>query len=132
VDEIAAPLAYDAYGGFALAAILAVVLVGMRGVGAWSRWTALLLLPLFMLGQVLFITSDPTVGAAREGLLPPWYPGAQHAIELPLFLDTLAAVILLAHESSGSYFDEGLIDLDTRDEMGEVFDIVRRKRGSSD
>ena len=82
----------------------------------------------FTLGQVTFMTSDPTVRAVHERLLPAWFPGAQHSLELSLLLTTLGAVILLLHESSATYFDEGLIDLDARDEMGEVFEIVRRKR----
>jgi hypothetical protein len=115
VDEIAVLLGYDAFGGIALAVILGAVLVGMRGLRAWSRWAAILLLPLFMLGRVMFMSSDPTGRAAADRLLPTWYPAVQHALELPLFLTALAVVVLLLHESSRTWFEEGLSHQDVRD-----------------
>jgi hypothetical protein len=129
VLSVRSVLVYDVYGGFALVAILAAVLVGMRGLFAWTRWAAIILLPLFMLGQVMFISTDPASSGVRSGLLPEWYPVVQHMLELSLFLAALAVVILLVHESSRAYFDEGTIDRTIPDdEISRALAAVRRKR----
>ncbi|MDG4826734.1 hypothetical protein O7635_33205 [Asanoa sp. WMMD1127] len=122
--------AYSTVAGFGLAAVLVPVLIGLRGPLSGARWTALGVLFVSLLGQVLFISTDLADGPMRLGVVPGWYPLTQQAFETVLLLASAAVVVLLFHGASREYFEEGVVNVDADDAMERALESIRRRRAA--
>ncbi|GIF72357.1 hypothetical protein [Asanoa siamensis] len=124
---------YSLYAGLALAAALAFLLVALRGPLTWARWTTVAVLGTALVGQLVNGALDRSVRPLLQGIVPEWFPFTQDCLELALLALTAAVVFLFLRPASREYFDDGLGDLDVReeDDLDRAQRAVRRRRTSS-